>query len=259
MEQKSISGKNNQFITDIRKLKQKKFRNRTGLFYVEGKKLFKEALNSGLCIRYIICTKNSVPEASSLQIVTVTEEAYKKITDEQSPEGIMCVLEIPKDEIYLSYKKPVIALCSVRDPGNVGTIIRTANALCDADMIISEDCADIYSAKTQRAAMGAVFRQNIKTSGNIAEDISALKKNGYRIYAAYLDKCARQILEVGFTEKTAVIFGNEGGGLDDFTANLCDEKMIIPINPQSDSLNVSVAAGIVLWEMGKNLRLRREN
>ena len=266
-KEKFISGRNNNFITEICRLKQKKYRNQTGLFYVEGTKLIKEALNSTYKknIKYIIIVgdggglQSSVSFAASsfekgaltAEIITVTNEVYKKISDEEAFEGVMCVIEKPKEEAVLSYEKPVIILSSVRDPGNVGTIIRTADAICDTDMIISEDCADIYSSKTQRAAMGAVFRQNIKISKNIEEDIANLRKNGYNIFATHLDKNSRLISEIGFDAKTAVIFGNEGNGLNDETVKLCDGKIIIPINQNSESLNVSVAAGIILWEIGK--------
>ena len=179
----------------------------------------------------------------------MTREVYEKITDEEAFQGIMCVIEKPAGDVELSYEKPVIVLCSVRDPGNVGTVIRTANALCDVDIILSDDCADIYSGKTQRAAMGAVFRQSIKLSENVEKDIANLKKNGYNIFATHLDKNSRSICDVEFNAKTAVIFGNEGNGLDDNIVKLCGEKIIIPINQGSESLNVSVAAGIVLWEI----------
>jgi len=270
MRQKFISGRNNAFITEISKLKQKKYRNQSGLFYIEGTKLFKEVLNSGCRdkIRYIICVGECLPSFcetclgeggfGDATVVTVTNEVYKKITDEEAFEGIMCVIEKPAGDVILSYEKPVIVLCSVRDPGNVGAIIRTADALCgdNTDIILSDDCADIYSGKTQRAAMGAIFRHDIKISKNITEDIANLKKNGYNIFAAHLDKNSRPITEVEFDAKTAVVFGNEGNGLDDGTVKICDEKMIIPISRDSESLNVSVAAGIVLWEMGKGLKKR---
>ena len=257
MEQKFISGKNNSFITEICKLKHKKYRNQTGLFYLEGIKLLKEVLNSKYKekIKYIIVEKSIFDDTANLSenadVTVVTNEVYRKITDEESFQGVMCVVKKPAEDIILSYEKPVILLSSVRDPGNVGTIIRTADAVCDVDIIISEDCADIYSSKTQRAAMGAVFRQNIKTSKNLAKDIENLKKNGYNIFAAHLDKNSRPIDEIGFDLKTAVIFGNEGNGLDDGIVKICDEKIIIPINKTSESLNVSIAAGIVLWEMRK--------
>ena len=264
MKRNFISGRNNSFITETGKLKQKKHRNKTGLFYVEGIKLFREVLNSEYRkkIKYIIAEENIADDIEDMlggideideidEITVVTSEVYAKITDEEAFQGVMCVIEKPDEETELTYEKPVIILSSVRDPGNVGTIIRTANAVCDVDIILSNDCADIYSSKTQRAAMGAVFRQNIKTSENIEKDIANLKKNGYNIFATYLDKNSKTIDEVEFNSKTAVIFGNEGNGLNDEIVRLCDEKMIIPINKNSESLNVSVAAGIVLWEMRK--------
>ena len=248
-----ISAVGNAFITDIRKLKQKKHRDRTGLFYAEGKKLLQEALKSGLRIRYIICV-DSIRDGFQYEgaaLVTVTREVYKKITDEEAFEGVMCVVEKPAEAAVLSYKKPVIVLCSVGDPGNVGAIIRTADALGGVDIILSGGCADIYSSKTQRAAMGAVFRQNIKISKNLSEDIAILKKNGYNVLAAHLDKDSRPIEEIDFSKKTVVLFGSEGAGLEAETVAACDGKMIIPINPRSESLNVSMAAGIVMWEMKK--------
>jgi len=259
MKQKFISGRNNNFITEICKLKQKKYRTQTGLFYVEGVKLLKEALSSEYKnkIKYIIVEENIVDDISDItdisdfDITVVTNEVYKKITDEEAFQGVMCVLKKPDKEPVLLYKKPVIILSSVRDPGNVGTIIRTAYAICDADIILSDDCADIYSSRTQRAAMGAIFRQNIKISKNIKNDIENLKKNGYNIFAAHLSQNSRPIENVEFNSKTAVIFGNEGNGLNDEIVKICDEKIIIPINQGSESLNVSVAAGIVLWEIGK--------
>ncbi|MCL1858712.1 MAG: RNA methyltransferase [Oscillospiraceae bacterium] len=264
MSEKFISGRNNNFITEICKLKQKKYRNQTGLFYVEGIKLFKEVFNSTYRknIRYIIILEEfafdfSLPKLpQNASVVTVTSEVYKKITDEEAFQGVMCVIEKPGEDIILSYEKPVIILNSVRDPGNVGTVIRTANAVCGIDIILSEDCADIYSGKTQRAAMGAVFRQNIKISKNIETDIANLKKNGYNIFAAHLDKNSRSIDEVEFNSKTAVVFGNEGNGIDGGIVSICDEKIIIPINQNSESLNVSVAAAIVLWEMRKGMELK---
>ena len=253
---KFISGKNNAFITELCKLKQKKHRNETGLFYFEGLKLLEEALNSKCRgkIRYIVATENAAGKIAAMTdfgMTVVTKEVYKKITDEQGFEGAMCVMEKP-EQSGPSYEKPVVILCSVRDAGNVGTIVRAADALCDADMILTGDCADIYSSKTQRAAMGALFRQNIKISKNIGEDIANLKKNGYNVFAAHLDENSRPIGDVEFGAKTAVAFGNEGSGLDPEITEMCDGKMIIPINQSSESLNVSVAAGIVLWEIGKS-------
>ena len=248
----------NALVTRINKLKLKKYRNQTGLFYFEGFKLLGEALDSKYRgnIKYIIAEESVAGRAAEMAgpavtpVTRVTMEVYKKITDEEAFQGVMCVMEKP-GESGPSYKRPVIVLCSVRDAGNVGTIIRTADALCEVDLILSADSADVHSSKTQRAAMGAFFRQSIKTSENIGEDIANLKKNGYNVLAAHLDRDSRPIGEIEFTAKTAVVFGNEGSGLDPQITEICDGKLIIPINRRSESLNVSVAAGIVLWEIKK--------
>ena len=270
---KFISGKNNGFITETIKLKQKKYRNEKNLFYIEGVKLLQEVLRSDYRekIKNIIIDENIFHDVINIinteyieytkdiikkfEVVAVTREIYKKITDEEAFQGVMCVIEKRSGDIDFSYDKPVIILNSVRDPGNIGTIIRTAEAIYDFDIILSDDCADIYNSKTQRAAMGAIFRQNIKICKNIVSEIEILKKNGYNIFATCLEKNPKSIDEVIFNKKSAVIFGNEGNGLDDILVGLCDEKIIIPVNQNSESLNVSVAAGIIIWKIKKNIKI----
>jgi TrmH family RNA methyltransferase len=257
---KTISSKNNSLIIETAKLRQKKYRDEKNLFYTEGAKLLKEVLTSDFraYIKYIIvCEENiagdtviGVPLVKDFEIIKVTREIYKKITDEEGFEGVMCVLEKPDARGRVKYDKPVIILDNLQNPGNVGAIIRTADALCTADIILTGNCADIYSGKTQRAAMGAIFRQNIKISENIKIELEILKKNGYNIFATYLSGSSRPLDNISFDGKFAVIFGSEGGGLSAEIAEMCDELVIIPVNPGSDSLNVSVAAGIILWKIG---------
>jgi len=261
---KFISSKNNDFIVETAKLKQKKYRAEKNMFYTEGVKLLKEAMGSRYKskIKSIIVEEsifrgtdiqNIIKNCGNCEIIEVTGEVYKKITDEEAFQGVMCVIEKDKtsENVNLNYNKPVIILDSVRDPGNVGAIIRTAYAIYDFDIILSEDCADIYNSKTQRAAMGAVFKQNIIICKNLYLEITNLKKSGYNIFAAHLDKNSNSVKEVEFNSKTAVIFGNEGNGLSGGIVSLCDKKIIIPINQYSESLNVSVAAAIIMWEMSK--------
>lgn len=272
---KFISSKNNELIIEISKLKEKKHRDKTGLFFVEGFKLFHEILNAskhGYQIKHIISLDDVADEVEAIlrkfalsycqlkqnNFIVVTNDVYKKITTEEAFQGIMCVIHKPShsEEITLSYQKPIIILDGVRDTGNVGTIIRTANALCECEFIFTHDCADLYNPKTLRAAMGANFYQKIKICENInnfKNDVEKLKENGYNICATFLDKNSKSIEDVNFNTKTAVIFGNEGKGISDDVLKMCDEKMIIPINENSESLNVSIAAGIVFWEMNKKI------
>ena len=264
---KFISSKNNDLIVEIGKLKDKKHRDKTGLFCVEGFKLFHECLNAikySWQIKYIIAVEDVADEVlrylgdgvlDVLPIIT-TDDVYKKISAEEAFQGIMCVILKPTEEISLSYQMPVIILDAVRDAGNVGTIIRTANALCKCEFIFTHDCADLYNPKTLRAAMGANFYQNVKICeniNNIKNEVEKLKENGYNIFAAFLDKNSKSIENVKFNSKTAVVFGNEGKGISDDIIKLCDERIIIPINENSESLNVSIAAGIIFWEMNKRI------
>jgi TrmH family RNA methyltransferase len=253
---KIITSKNNSFIIETAKLRQKKYRDKKNLFYIEGAKLLKEAMASEYRahIKYIIiCEEDDeiFELAKNFEIIKITREIYKKITDEDGFEGVMCVLEKPDMRDCVKYDKPVIILDNLQNPGNIGTIIRTADAVCRADIILTGNCADIYSCRTQRAAMGAIFRQNIKILKNIKTELEILKENGYNIFATYLSESSRPVTGVKFDGKSAVIFGSEGAGLSAELAELCGERIIIPVNPESESLNVSVAAGIIMWEMAK--------
>ena len=140
-----------------------------------------------------------------------------------------------------------IVLESVQDPGNVGTVIRTANAFRIGAVILTGDCADVYHPRTVRATMGAIFRQNV-----LVMDKSSLKgflkESGLPLYGAALSERAKDLREMSLRH-AAVAIGSEGRGLSEELLALCDEELIIPMNPDSESLNAAVAAALVMWEM----------
>ena len=140
-----------------------------------------------------------------------------------------------------------IVLESVQDPGNVGTVIRTANAFRIGAVILTGDCADVYHPRTVRATMGAIFRQNV-----LVMDKSSLKdflkESGLPLYGAALSERAKDLRELSLRH-AAVAIGSEGRGLSEELLALCDEELIIPMNPDSESLNAAVAAALVMWEM----------
>ncbi len=140
-----------------------------------------------------------------------------------------------------------IVLESVQDPGNVGTVIRTANAFRIGAVILTGDCADVYHPRTVRATMGAIFRQNV-----LVMDRSSLKdflkESGLPLYGAALSERAKDLRELSLRH-VAVAIGSEGRGLSEELLALCDEELIIPMNPDSESLNAAVAAALVMWEM----------
>lgn len=147
--------------------------------------------------------------------------------------------------------KNYFIVSSVRDPGNLGTIIRNANALGIDELIISADCADIYNPRTVRAAMGALFRQKITVCRDIISAVSVLREMGYCVLAAALSQSSVSITNVDVSCRTCFLIGNEGHGLDGELINACSGSVIIPMQNGCESLNAAAAAAILMWESAK--------
>ena len=145
--------------------------------------------------------------------------------------------------------KRVVLLESVRDPGNMGTIIRSAAAFGVDALAISSDCADIYNPKTVRGAMGALFKMNVYVFDDIKTAVSSLVDSGRKVYAAALDKTAVRLDEVELSAGDAVIIGNEGHGLSQETIEACTRSLYIPMEEGSESLNAAIAASVIMWNM----------
>lgn len=248
-----ISSRNNQKIVNTAKLTNKKYRDCTSLFVFEGYKVFTEALSAGVEFADVFVREdvlNKYPELSDVNCVTsVSESVFKKLSDDVSGDGIYCVAHKFINKDYSGDKK--IMAISVRDPGNVGTIIRSALAFGIDELIFSSDCADIYSPKVVRSAMGALFRQKITVTNNPIKTISDLKCSGYSAYATTLSENSVSVNEIDINSKTCFIIGNEGHGLDKEIISICDKQVIIPINEHSESLNAAVAASVLMWEISR--------
>lgn len=250
-----ITSKNNPRIIAAQKLHTKKYRSRTGLFCFEGIKLLREAVAAGLTLTDVFVTPTALAriEQLSLDCLTlVTDEVYGKLTAESAPEGIFCVAKQPAEIPPINDSRMVI--CSVRDPGNIGTILRSALAFGIGQIILTDDCADLYSEKVARSAMGALFRQSVHICGDAVQQIEELKQKGYRMCAAVLSDRAVPCTTLTIDAHTCFVIGNEGHGLDQQTVRACDCEVIIPIEAQSESLNASVAASVFLWEMRRTRR-----
>lgn len=249
-----ISSRNNTKIVNAAKLHNKKYRKATSLFCFEGYKVFCEALASGIPLKEIFVREDVLTKYYELEnldcVYAVTDSVYEKLSSDQSPDGIFCVAHIPEQSQITDGSKMLIS--SVRDPGNIGTIIRTALAFGIDELILSDDCADIYSPKVVRSAMGALFKQTITVSSDIIGEIDALRKNGYRVYATALSKRSVLLSEIEIGQKTCFVIGNEGHGLDSDVIDACNGQIIIPISESSESLNAAIAASVLMWEMKRN-------
>ena len=250
-----ISARNNDKIKEAVKLKQRKARSASSLFCFEGIKLYYEAIAASISFVDIFVTEEAyehyglanTPHAALMTLVS--DSVFDKITHEQAPDGIFCVAK------KWTYPKPAgetkMLISSVRDPGNVGTIIRSALAFGLGELILSSDCADIFSYKVIRSSMGACFKQSIKISQSLFEEIDNLKNCGYNLIAASLSEKSYPLEPSLLNSKCCFVIGNEGHGLEKEIIAACQEEVVIPISAQSESLNASIAASILMWEMKK--------
>ena len=268
MEWQYISSKANSLVVKMAKLKDKKYRKAEGLFRFDGIKLFLEAVAKGVKIEYVFvkesarATVGRTVEESGLtaRAYILSDEVFARLTDEQAPEGIVTVcpyldnVSAQEDLSLLAEQtvgKTTLILESVRDAGNLGTIIRTAKAFSIDNLIISSDCADVYNPKTVRAAMGALFSQRICEVESVSDVICAIKANGSRVYAAALKSNAKRLGSFGLELGDAIVIGNEGHGLSSEAIDACSECLFIPMEQGSESLNASIAASVCMWELYK--------
>lgn len=229
------------------------YRAEQGEFLCDGRKLLDEALAFGAEVTAILWKDKAPQEGCPCP---VQYAALKEIFDYASP------MENSPGPLFTVRMKPaaadfdpsggVIVLEGVQDPGNVGTVIRTANAFGVSAVLLTGECADIYNPKTVRATMGAVFRQRVLQLP-LEELPALLSEKGLKLYGAALSDKAKDLREVSL-RGAAVAVGSEGRGLSRELLAMCAGEMIIPMNPDSESLNAAVAAAVVMWEMGGKYR-----
>jgi len=253
-----ITSRSNPLITETAKLKDKKYRNLYRSFLFEGIKLMREAVASKVDIEYVFLTERAAERytdaAMHEKAVLISESVCEKLSENKAPEGIICrakyIDRLHKDGLSSEpdSNHPCLILSGLQDPGNLGTIIRTSASLGKKSIIISDDCADIYNPKTLRASMGAIFRSAVYRTDNIVSAIQTVKKQGFDVYATALTEKAMPIQEIKNAKNACFVLGNEGHGLSDSVINACSGTVIIPMEEDAESLNVSSAAAIVLWE-----------
>ena len=247
---KEITSVNNNYIKDLIKLKQKKYRDINKLFIVEGYNIIKEAKDYLNTI--LISDKKKISEIKdnykNIDIILVTDEIINKLSSTQTPQGI---IGICKYKEVSNIKGNVVMLDGLQDPGNIGTIIRTAIAFGYNNIVLSEDSVDIYNDKVIRATQGAIFKINIIRT-NLLKLIEELKKDNYNIIGTSLGDKSIDLDKLQVKAKHILILGNEGNGISKEVLNATDVNVFIPINRQMESLNVGVAAGIMMYYLRNN-------
>lgn len=240
-----ITSLDNQQIKKVVALHNKKYRDEYNEFFIEGSKLLEEAIRHNQEIVKVFYCPQIAEYNFSIPADKVSKEIMAKMTATNTPQGIVAVLKIPKSNILK--KDKILFLDRVQDPGNVGTIIRTADAFGFDAVLLSEGCADVYSPKVVRSTMGSLFHLPIKQKVSINE----VKKLGGKIYASSL-KAKNSIFDIDISMPFVLVIGNEGKGISDDVRDISDEFIKIDMQGNAESLNASIAAGILMYEFSKN-------
>ncbi|CQR48083.1 Putative TrmH family tRNA/rRNA methyltransferase [Paraliobacillus sp. PM-2] len=242
-----ITSVKNETIKQWNKLKKKKYREEAQQFLIEGMHLVEEAMKSDWSIEAIIVQENiGIPfDTGNVTIVNVSNNVMDHLADTKAPQGIMAVVN--QKEVQRSSNHRLLLLDSIQDPGNVGTMIRTADAAGFSGVILGENTVDLFNDKVIRSTQGSIFHLPI-IQANLAETCETLKKEAVSIWASTLEQ-ADAINELTVPDKVALIVGNEGAGVSPALLQQADQRVHIPIYGQAESLNVSVAAGIMIYQM----------
>lgn len=252
-----ISSKDNEFIKHVKKLKDKKYRDINQEFVIEGIKLIREAIEENADIKQIIICDNClnsdvIPkelmyEIAKYECVYVTEKIFRTITDVNTPQGLLAIIGRNSTENEINYNQDIIvALDDIQDPGNLGTILRTVDSIGLNQILVSKGTADCYNPKVVRSTMGAIFRVKIIECDNLEKTLQEARNHQYKVIVTSL-QTENSVYDIKYNKKV-VVMGNEANGVSAEIQNLADEKIKIPMLGKTESLNASVATGIVLYE-----------
>lgn len=235
-----------------------KERKSAGIFLTEGLKMFEEMPEERA--REVFVSEEAAerflrqPDIADKLLRTgyelVSEEVFQKMSDTQTPQGILCVVERPRYSLeqLLNAETPLlVALENLQDPGNLGTIVRTGEGAGITGIIMNRGTVDIYNPKTIRATMGSVYRVPFVCVEDLRESVKAMRERGIRCYAAHLSG-RKHYDDCSFREGTAFLIGNEGNGLTSELADMADEYLKIPMEGQVESLNAGIATALLMYE-----------
>lgn len=251
MNAETTTSRQNPLMTHLRKLaSSRSYRKKSGEYLCDGTKLLAEALKWGAEVKTAVFSEgvDIPPLPDGVRAVRVSEELMRSVSPMETPQGALFTVALPEVQLPETLSgKHYLVLDGVQDPGNVGTILRTADAFdCDGVFLVNA-CADLYNPKTARATMGAIFRREAYTV--TAEELFALlRKSGVPFYGTALRDDTVPLAEANLA-RAAVAIGSEGRGLSQQVLDECAKTLKIPMNPRCESLNAAIAATVVLWEM----------
>lgn len=265
-EETMITSASNAQMKNLTKLqKQTKVRNEQGVFICEGKKMFEEVATQKrnhiqkvyLAENYYdLYAKENPAYLEGLEYEIVSDQVMKDVSETVTPQGILAIVKKPIYQLEDMLRKEQVRLLlleDIRDPGNLGTMVRTAEGVGMSGIILSKDSVDMFNPKVIRSTMGAIFRVPFIYAEDFLESIKKIKEKGVSIYAAHLSG-AVWYDRVSYLGKTAILIGNEANGLSDQATALSDQRIKIPMEGQVESLNAAIAAAVLMYESYRQIR-----
>lgn len=256
-----LSSRDNPLIRQVRELLgSARARRENRLFAIEGARLCADAARSGAAVTAFLYTRRAAeiyrsywePVAAAAQRrFEIPEALMKYAADTATPQGMLCVCAMLDNRPGLDTIEPharYLALEDIQDPANLGTVIRTAEALGLSALLLSDGCCDPYNPKVLRGSMGGVFRLPLLPAGDLAHTAEILGRRGVRCFAC-VPQGGEDLRRAGLSAGAVCLIGNEGRGLRPETAAACTGRLTIPMGGRAESLNAAMAAGIVMWEL----------
>lgn len=266
-----ISSRDNDMVRRLRRLQSDgKLRRKEGVFVIEGARLCEDAALSGAVIETALVTARArerypaqvaAVTAAAAHVFDITDAVADALSDTETAQGVIClckaldnrkILDTIDSSILLSFKKGKwLALEDVRDPGNIGTVIRTAEALGISGLLLSAGCCDVCSPKVLRGSMGGVFRLPLWETADMPAALARLAAAGVVSYACVPSREALSVVEAPLGAGSVCVIGNEANGLTAETITACSQRLTVPMAGRAESLNAAVAASLVMWEMSR--------
>lgn len=251
-----IKSIDNKKIKLVRSLSLKKNRDKLGLYLAEGETLVDEYISGTDLVEFILISEDCRSEkfvSDGEMVFAVEKRIFKSISNTSHSQGVLAIVRKRESKIDDILKSNLVVFVdTLQDPGNMGTIIRSADAFKALALIVNKGCVDIYNPKTVRSAMGSMTRVSFYNTGDSIKTLEFLKEKGYRIYSAVVDGDSF-MGELDCSEKSVIVIGNESIGVSDSIKDLSDEKFSIRMTGKAESLNAGVAASICLYEFSNKM------
>ena len=247
-----ITSLKNAKVTTWKSLKDRKGRKETGCFLVEGRKMVEEALDSAFPVDAILVDADRAAEFSlpgHIPVFTMPSHVLAAVCDTKTPQGIAAVVRMA--DMPLNGSR-LVAMDGVQDPGNVGTIIRTADAAGFDGVLLSQQCADVFSPKVLRATMGSIFRMGIRVTDDLPGLLSQMVQEGASVLSSQLNG-EPFYQRSPLNERFVLVIGSEGNGVTDEVKAVATHKVKLPMRGGAESLNAAVAAGIMMYELTREM------